>query len=77
MVENRQSWIAWQTVKEVNGKKSTSREKLKAACLEEKLKGKEHFKNMHGNLTEVTDKPIKKINDKQQDIKLGQFRGRT
>ena len=34
---------------------------------------KEHFKNLLGNSPKITDKPIKKIINNQQDIKLGQF----
>ena len=34
---------------------------------------KEHFKNWLGNPPKVIDKPIKKINNNQLDIKLGQF----
>ena len=42
-------------------RKSTSRAKLKAASLEESIeKWKEHFKNLLRNLSDVTDKPVKK-----------------
>ena len=34
-VEDRQSWITWQAVKEVSKRKSTTRAKLKAASQEE------------------------------------------
>ena len=34
---------------------------------------KEHFKNLLGNSTKVTDKSITKIINNQLDIKLGQF----
>ena len=34
---------------------------------------KEYFKSLLGNYPKVTDKPITKIIDCQQDIKLGQF----
>ena len=55
-------------------KKSTSREKLKTASQEERIqKGKEHFKNLLGNPTKVTDKPITKINNTQLDIRLEKF----
>ena len=33
---------------------------------------KEHFKNLRGKSTKVTNKPITKFNN-QQDIRLGQF----
>ena len=57
--EDRQSQIAWQTVNEGNRRKSTLRAKLKVASQEERIqKWKEHFKNLLGNSTKVTDKPI-------------------
>ena len=34
---------------------------------------KEHFKNLFGKPPKVTNKPITKIINNQQDIKLGQF----
>ena len=34
---------------------------------------KEHFKNLLGNSSKVTDKPITKIINSLLDIKLGQF----
>ena len=47
---------------------------LKTASQEERLlKWKEYFKNLLINSPEVTDKPIKKINNRQLDIKLGQL----
>ena len=36
-VEDRQSWIVWQTVNEVSKMKSTSRAKLKAASQEQQI----------------------------------------
>ena len=69
-VENRQSWIAWQTINEVNRKKRTLRTKLKAASQEERLlKWKEHFENLLGNALEITNNPIQKI----INVKLEQF----
>ena len=71
-VEDRQSQLAWPTVNEVNGRKSTSRAKLKAANQEERLHNwKEHVKNL---LRNSLDKTIKEITNSQLDIKLGQFR---
>ena len=73
-VDDRQSRIAWQTVDELSGRKRASRAKLKAACQEERIqKWKEHFKNLLGNPTKVTHKPIQKITNRQLDIKPGQF----
>ena len=37
-VENRQSRIAWQTINEVSGRKSTAKAKLKAANQQERIK---------------------------------------
>ena len=37
LVKDRQSWLAWITVNEVNGRKSTLRAKIKAASQEESL----------------------------------------
>ena len=34
---------------------------------------KEHFKNLLGDSSKVTDKPIMKIIKSQQNIKVGQF----
>ena len=49
-------------------KKSISRAKLKAVSQEEKIQ-----KNLLGKSPKVTAKPIMKIINNQQDIKLGQF----
>ena len=58
----------------MSGKKNTSRAKLKDASLEERLhKWKEHFKNQLRNIPENIDKPIQRIINSQQDIKLKQF----
>ena len=71
-IEDRQSQIAWQTVNEVNKRKSTARVKLKPATQEERIHvWKEHFKNLLRKPSKVTDKRISKINDNQVDIKLG------
>ena len=34
---------------------------------------KKHFKNLLGNFPKVTNKPITKIINSQQEVKLGQF----
>ena len=61
-VEDRQSWIAWQTVNEVNKRKSTSRAEIKAAGQEEHIHlWKEYFENLFGKPPKVTDIPITKI----------------
>ena len=44
-VEDRQSRIAWQTINEVSGRKSTAKAKLKAASQQERVKlWEQHFK---------------------------------
>ena len=74
LVEDRHSWIVWQTVNQVIKRKSTSRAKLKTAGQEERLHlWKEHFKNLLGKSLKVTDEPITKIINNQLDIKLGEF----
>ena len=63
-----------ETVNEVSGRKSTSRANLKVTNQEERFQNwKEYFKDLLGNLPEITDKPTKEIIDGQLDIKLGQF----
>ena len=58
LVENRQSWLGWHSVNEASRRKGSSRAKLKAASREERLqKWKEHFKNLLGNIPDITDKP--------------------
>ena len=73
-VEDRQSRIAWQTINEVSGRKSTAKAKLKAASQQERVKlWEQHFKNLLGNPPEITDEPITRIISKQLDVKLGPF----
>ena len=73
-VEDRQSRIAWQTINEVSGRKSTAKAKLKAASQQERIKlWEQHFKNLLGNPPEITDEPITRIISKQLDVKLGPF----
>ena len=70
----RQSRIAWQTINEVSGRKSTAKAKLKAASQQERIKlWEQHFKNLLGNPPEITDEPITRIISKQLDVKLGPF----
>ena len=73
-VEDRQSRIAWQTINEVNRRKSTAKAKLKAASQQERVKlWEQHFKNLLGNPPKITNEPITRIISKQLDIKLGPF----
>ena len=73
-VEDRPSRIAWQTINEVSGRKSTVKAKLKAAYQQERIKlWKQHFENLLGNPPKVTHEPITRIINKQLDIKLGPF----
>ena len=73
-VEDRQSRIAWQTINEVSRRKSTTKAKLKAANQQERIKlWKQHFENLLGNPTKVTNEPITRIIGKQLDIKLVSF----
>ena len=72
--KNRQSRIAWQKVNEVSERKTTLIEKLKAASQEERIRmRKKHFKNLLGKSPKVTDRPLTKIINYQQDTKLRQF----
>ena len=73
-VEDRQSRIAWQTIKEVSRRKNTAKAKLKAANQQERIKlWKQHFENLLGNPPKITHEPITRIISKQLDIKLGPF----
>ena len=73
-IKDRQSRIAWQTLNEVNKKKSTTRTKLKAASQEEWIHiWKQHFENLLEKSPNVTHEPITKIICNQLDIKLRQF----
>ena len=74
LVEEKESRLAWQTINEVSGRKNISRSKLKAVRQEEWLqKWKEHFKNMLGDIPEITDKPTETMIKSQEDIRLRQF----
>ena len=73
-VDDKQSMIAWQTVNEVNRRKSIARAKQKADNQEERIHlRKQHFENLLRKLLKVTDEPITKMISNQWDIKLGQF----
>ena len=56
----------------MNKRKSTSKTRPKAASQEEQI-WKEHVKNLLRNSSKVTNKPITKIINSLQDIKLWQF----
>ena len=72
--ENRQSSVAWKTVNEVTGRKSTSKSKLKASSQEERLKlWKEHFQNLLGKPPSVSDKPIETVINSTLNVKIGNF----
>ena len=73
-VEDRQSRIAWQTINEVSGRKSTAKAKLKAANQQERIKlWKQHCENLLGNPPNITQEPTTRIISEQLDIKLGPF----
>ena len=70
-VEDRQSRIAWQTINEVSGRKSTAKAKLKAANQQERIKlWKQHFENLLANPPNIMQETII---SKQLDIKLRPF----
>ena len=72
-MEDRQSRIAWQTIK-VSRRKSTVKAKLKSANQQERKKlWKRHFENLLGKPPKVTHESITRIISKQLDIKLGPF----
>ena len=73
-VEDRQSRIAWQMINKVSRRKSTTKAKLKATSQQDQIHlWKQHFKNLLGNLPEVTHEPITRIISQQLDVKLGPF----
>ena len=70
-VEDRQSRVAWQTINELNRRKSTAEAKVKATNQQERIKlWKQHLENLLGNPPKVTHEPITRIFSKQLDIKL-------
>ena len=61
-VEDRQSWIAWQTINEVSRRKSTAKAKLKDANQHERIKfWKQIFENLLGHPPKVAHEPIIRI----------------
>ena len=60
-VEDRQSRIAWQTINEVSGRKSTAKAKLKAANQQERIKLETTFWKLLANPPNVTQEPINRI----------------
>ena len=74
LVEDSQSWKAWQTINKVSKRKSTAKAKIKATNQQERIKlWKQHFENLLANPPNVTQEPITRILSKQLDIKLGPF----
>ena len=72
--ENKQSYVAWQTVNEVTGRKRSTQAKLKASSQDERLqKWKEHFQNLLGKAPVIKDQPIQQIIDNELPIKKGPF----
>ena len=72
--EDRESRIAWQTINEVNRRKSTAKANLKATNQQERIKlWNQHFENLRWNSQKVTHELITRIISKQLDIKLGPF----
>ena len=64
-----------QAVNEMSGKKSSTGEKRKSTSQAKRLhKWNEHFKNLIGNLSDILDKPIKKIDNGQLNFNLGEFK---
>ena len=71
---NKQSRIAWQTVNEISGRKTTNQSKLRAKNDEERIiKWKDHFSNLLGQPPNIIDKPIIKVIDEELPIKIGNF----
>ena len=67
-----QSRIGRQTINEVSSRRSTAKAKLEAANQQERIKlWKQHFENLQGNPSKVTQQPIIRIIRKQFEIKLG------
>ena len=73
-MEDRQSMIVWQTINVVSRRKSTTKAKLKATNLQERIKlWKQYYENLLGNPPKVTHEPVTRIISKRLDIKLGPF----
>ena len=72
-MEDRQSRIEWQTINKVSRRKSNAKDKLKATNQQERKLWKQHFQNLLGNLSKVTNEPIMRTISKQLHIKLGPF----
>ena len=71
---NKQSALAWKTVNEISGRKSSNKSKLKANSQTERLtKWQYHFQNLLGNAPNVSDTVVEQIVDYPLDIKLGNF----
>ena len=58
-VEDKQSRIVWQTVNDVNWRKSTAKPKLKATSQKERIQlWKQHFENLHRNPLKIVHEPV-------------------
>ena len=61
-------------MKEISGRKSTAKSKLKASKEEERLElWKKHFSNLLGKSPVVTEQQIERVVDRQLNIKQGDF----
>ena len=61
-MEDRPSWIPWQTINEMSRRKSTAKAKLKATNQQERIKQwKQHFKNLLRNPPKVTHEKSRKL----------------
>jgi hypothetical protein len=66
--------MAWKTINEVSGRKSSNRAKLKASSQEERVKlWQNHFKDLLGKPPQTSDEEITPIFTKELNIKKGPF----
>ena len=71
---NKQAALAWQTVKEISGRKSSNQAELKAANQRERIeKWKDHFENLLGKAPSILQKEITKVKERDLDIRKGLF----
>ena len=70
-MEDIQFRLTWQTINEVNRRKSTAKAKLKATNKGRLKLWKQHSKNLQGKPPKVTYEPITRIISNQLDINLG------
>ena len=70
---NKRSRIAWETVNEISGRKTSNPSKIRAKDNSERLeKWKDHFSNLLGKNPSITDEPIQSIAS-NLSIKTGNF----